>query len=548
MDYFHKFNYGGGTIECVKCDTELIQSTDGFNCVQDNTELCDNGFKTEYFQNGTASSSKFCVKCDSTYTTSWGSSCQSCKPLIFTESEINITNAACESNSTANNFAQGGLIFFNVEKPEGVVNFKVNFGGESFDSWFYKEYLISVYLTCKNANKRNITSCQVLKNLCSLNLYREEFNDACNFIKNLPISQNFTFNSSIKIEQNQADSSTKYLLVEYDVRGRMISLDKLDISKLQLCNLIKPELIDDYSLFSLRRVSQKCSIPVEKLRNLFVNKTTVLYDLYLEYDKNLIPISIKIANIKGIDGIKKNRFFLIDAATSKQSYSGPPDYIRYAKSMTLKYSLLNDNGEFNVPELIIDYGFVGLNDIRSVDIEFNIEFGSNLLNQFRYIYIVIGVLGGLGFVWSILQCWNWNKRAGKFAIDLISIFKFFMFLINTVANCFFLTIIFFCIYWFIFYRSQKTAILILPLESEEKLLTIFLVIPTVLKLIHVLYLILVQTSCDIIFIDWERPRNLEKYSKNTNQEISSDEDLNKNNKVSCWRTLFVGKIRGIKVS
>ena len=210
--------------------------------------------------------------------------------------------------------------------------------------------------------------------------------------------------------------------------------------------------------------------------------------------------------------------------------------------MVFTYNLAKNDDQIEIPELDIEYDSISTdNENATVDIEFKIEYKIDIGDQLQIVYISLGIVCFFALVFSVIKCVNWNKRAGKYAIDLITIFKFVMILLNYLANSFYLIIVFTCIYWLIFYRAQKVSVLFLPSESDELIFIIFLIIPTILKTISVFYTILVQTSYDVIFIDWEKPKTSD-YSHSNKieaQDSYNKHDLKNLNKISCWRMLFV---------
>ena len=117
----------------------------------------------------------------------------------------------------------------------------------------------------------------------------------------------------------------------------------------------------------------------------------------------------------------------------------------------------------------------------------------NINAQYLVMYVCAGILSGLAFIWSCLRIWTWNRRSGRFALDIISLFKFFMFLIGSVSSILCYTLVGWSIYWLIFYRSQSVAFVFLPISTQETIFNIFIVISFVLKLIDVVYLLFVPT-------------------------------------------------------
>jgi meckelin len=92
--------------------------------------------------------------------------------------------------------------------------------------------------------------------------------------------------------------------------------------------------------------------------------------------------------------------------------------------------------------------------------------------------------------------------------------------------------------------------LVLPTKEQESLFSALIPVIFALKAIDLFYLILLQASYDVFFIDWERPKpsfttnvnsiNQAKNEATRNQgQTPKNDPTNEQNKVSCWRTLFV---------
>ena len=176
--------------------------------------------------------------------------------------------------------------------------------------------------------------------------------------------------------------------------------------------------------------------------------------------------------------------------------------------------------------------------------------------QILAVLITCGVLCVFVFIWSIIRTWVWMRRSGRLALDLINLFKLAMFMISGVGDVLWAVSIGWSIYWLIFFKGQGVAFVVIPLKSQETVLLALIVISFLLKLIDVLHLIFTQTSYDVFFIDWERPKvedstsvgaNVIKSTNKTSTNNNTTEDrenlikneLKEFGKVSCWRTLFV---------
>ena len=147
-----------------------------------------------------------------------------------------------------------------------------------------------------------------------------------------------------------------------------------------------------------------------------------------------MPVEIKY------DSIIRKRFFLIDVVSSKPSRDSRPVYIRYAKSVTIFYELLTNkqDGEIYPPVIQIEYDYISTKDLKAtVKFSFNLEYRMSIKKQTQAMWIALGVLMFIGLVSSCVRIWVWNKRAGKYACDLISLFKLATFFFPAIGNYFY---------------------------------------------------------------------------------------------------------------
>jgi meckelin len=115
-----------------------------------------------------------------------------------------------------------------------------------------------------------------------------------------------------------------------------------------------------------------------------------------------------------------------------------------------------------------------------------------------------------------------------------------VFLIMDVWSGIMFWIIFFIAgYWFVTYKLQGNAYLLLP--SVDNWGTTYLIFDIIfglvigLRFLSILYLVIEQSNVDIFLIDWERQPKLESIKSRT---INGEEELKKDN-IIIWRSLFL---------
>ena len=370
------------------------------------------------------------------------------------------------------------------------------------------------------------------------------------------------------IKFNNGDNQLQFYASSYDLSGRFIDLEPFELSKIDLCYIQAPFTSSQKNLlpFTTTNIYHTCSLKISDLLRYSDSKSTIFYDLYVRYGNgfNMYPVPVKVYQSSDDYPIQR-RLFLTDTVSSKSKSDQPSLYVRYAKAIKLSIELMpsKSDGEIYPPVFFVDYGYALRSDVnKTVDISFEIEYKMDVKLQYLVLFIIIGVLSGLALVWSCFRLWSWNRRSGRFMCDIVALLKFVMFLVGSVGNILFYTLVGWSLYWLIFYRGQSVAFLFLPLKSQESVFTTFVIVGFVLKLLDVVYLILVQTSYDIFFVDWERPqikdsdkdliksnfirlppiqqeKEKEKEKNAANAEQVNAREIARQNTVSCWRTLFV---------
>ncbi|CAG2164220.1 unnamed protein product [Oppiella nova] len=122
--------------------------------------------------------------------------------------------------------------------------------------------------------------------------------------------------------------------------------------------------------------------------------------------------------------------------------------------------------------------------------------------------IILNVLCYAAVLWAIFRTWCWAKRNGKTAIDMMTIVEFMVNTMAMISNVFFFVNVLFAIKVFIIYKKQSmadTTHTVLS-ESQETTLITYIIIAFCLKCVHLLYQLLVISTIDVFFIDWERPK------------------------------------------
>lgn len=105
---------------------------------------------------------------------------------------------------------------------------------------------------------------------------------------------------------------------------------------------------------------------------------------------------------------------------------------------------------------------------------------------------------------------------------------FLYYLFDTWVTIFFWYLFSIAAYWFVFYKLESRAYVLPPKGKWFDTYRSFDIVYGLLasaKLVVLLLKIMAQTSYDVFFIDWEKPKRDPK-------------DLKKNDNINVWRTIF----------
>jgi len=76
----------------------------------------------------------------------------------------------------------------------------------------------------------------------------------------------------------------------------------------------------------------------------------------------------------------------------------------------------------------------------------------SLDNYRRDIRIAVGILVALALAYTIVQTWSWTRRAGRLAVDFITMLKFILFACGNVATALFIIVVGSSMWWLFFYK------------------------------------------------------------------------------------------------
>ncbi|XP_056902437.1 meckelin [Takifugu flavidus] len=579
------------SISCQQCPLDKPAVTqEGSGCIRCPGSIGDDGrcqcptgsILVERNVNGNLLDEARCELCNENSPTfsvpnSNGDRCVRCHPTYRTDS--------CACNPP--NIAAGGLCF----PPNSLstnVNPSVSYNQLKFSiqsAWFVKN-LYSSAAACLLFS--NLTACQALGNMCVMNMhsfssmsvdacglfntifrakaalsstqdisywrsnlpwlyYGEEPGLAIRVLQTEPVPIRFSFRGKNK------NTDFNLLAAVYNVRGDFLRWEQLGLNNLQLCGETATRQAAAFSFGTAYQ--QSCDLSVAELMSTY--SEPLFYDVFMdlggEEERKLFPLPTLVNNLQyngqfiNQESMKSwylsRRLFLVDMLSGREkSTSSVPKVIRVATSIKIRFELVPDSKEGTVfpPLMSITYSDIPITDVstQTVSATFAVQYEMNL-NEFHIIMdIVLGVLGSLFLLNTLLRTIRWKRRFGSQIIDGETLMKFLLFAIGDLSNVFFFVTVGTAVYWLIFYKAQQTVTVVLPLPAQEERYKIFIGLAFAGKAVQFLQELRLQVTVDLFFIDWERPRCSgglwkEKPAPGTGEPKSDSPP------VSIWRTYFV---------
>ena len=197
------------------------------------------------------------------------------------------------------------------------------------------------------------------------------------------------------------------------------------------------------------------------------------------------------------------RIFLKDNMTN-------PDKITYLSELKLVIAQTpKKRRRINVPYFDVKYNTIETSNINKSNNEFKYEI-QYTMNLEKFWQATLGIFIGLILFVLILIGINaifyykTNTDPNNNTPVLLSIVSIFF---NYLANLFWFIVFAFGIYFFIFFKGQRSVFMNLPPPSEfEKYLNSFMWLSFSFKLIGIIFTLIVQNTYDMYIIDWEIER------------------------------------------
>ncbi|XP_053557068.1 meckelin [Bombina bombina] len=524
-DGYAEVDLGSPLVTCNKCNNSTV-SLDKKMCLTCAGSGCSCGANQVREENLVAKTYT-CTTCNGdTVANSAGDQCVQCQQTMVS------SNCSCLPN-----LLTGGLCFPDVKQSLTEV------------SLWESLFLESSVLACKNYD--NITACQLLTNMVTLNAFSWEsiaYNQYDSLytstIKKTYLPQLFYSSSSSLVVLGstapttisfQKNSRMQFKITKYDARGNFLGWEDVKGASLQLCPNTQNILDAAFKFGTSYTLS--CTLQLSDL--LQQVPEPVFYELFFSYTNSsgaslLWPVPVWNSDLQAstnsLSSKPLRRFFLVDGISGRQgSLSSQPTYLTVATGLTLRvYLPVSPPGTEPPFQLTVKYEKKQFTS-RTVQVSFSVTYSNSQGTYKRDTDIALGVLGSLATLYAIVRTNSWLRRSRHQNIDFTIIITFLAFLSGALANTFFIIALGIAIYWLIAFKGQNSSVNVSlpPIGGQiETDFIIYVSVAFALKTLELLHLFVTQLSLSIFFIDWEKPKD----------KISSSQG--KPN-VSFWRTILV---------
>lgn len=559
---------------CQSCPTGYNVELEECTCNPDDFEVV-----VELADDGSYLSTKRCQPCGSlnNYPGPNAHECQACPdPGMIRESTTyecvcnpsgykqsgNTCVSTAESEAIESRYpleTARNVIYSDHESGDGMGTYALS----ASDTFTY--YYLQAARNC--SDYESVQGCQVLANLCVLQLYSEE-STVCKLYQSIMSTRTIVENPASDsgwrenmpwiYYQSSADdvldskrvqlevtfdpdgdgeklNELKFYLAMYAMNGEFLGYQKLT-DQLILC----PHSSEDtkrYREFGTN-VIYSCDLDLEPF---ITYPETVFYDLYLvDSDDTLIEVPILITNFIDSSGDNPNesssrsdwrlvrRFYIYDNVSGKEgvdaySSSSKTTVLSYLRKTKFQVTLMDDEDQrIYIPMLILSYRSRTSVYIEEDDSEDSISFtseytmdSSNFMQAALGVFIANNILTIL--IWLVrVYIWMKNNPSvhSRDTYTIWMIGKATMIFIGTWAFMFFWYLFIFTAYWFIFYKMQYHVYILLPSMDEYTAnygaFEIVLGLVIAAQLLYVLDIIRTQCKVDYFFIDWETPNRVIK--------------------------------------
>eukprot|EP00040_Diaphanoeca_grandis_P004958 m.30749 g.30749 ORF g.30749 m.30749 type:complete len:937 (-) comp16339_c1_seq1:466-3276(-) len=527
---------------CARCISGERPSDDGLSCIScavTGCGACPAGQfeKTRTVEGSTQSGE--CTSCENAYY----ADSDSCKPCTESSPRMNGSDSTC---TCASDYVKKSDLCFLSTLPSLTTEANGVFSTAT-ESADIKEKLEAAYHLCKE--NQNRTACQVLANICVLQLYSTS-TSACSLYTELNLTKAQGVNGvaswpqglpwlyyadnerphlstdlklTTTLDHQATTSGTKFgklqlVVAAYSLRGEFLGFENLT-TQFQLCEPLRQSVSNAWLWFGTK-FSISCKIQISNgiVDAHLAGPEPVFYDPFIvdsedasaEETHSLVPLPVQF---KG-DTRYFRRLFLFDNVTGNGLFA------RVASKITISFQLIeNGNGRINPPVVSVEYSEISMVGSSTVNADFETTYRIGLEDfeqPFETASIVAGVCAFIAAVFRTKADFARNDYA---EVGSLSLARFAFEFLSLSSTALYVVLCGTSIVYMVVFKAQKTAYIIPPEEENLTVFTTVLIIATSFKVVHIVYLVYEQCTYDIFFMDWEKPK--------------------KKTKGSLWRTVLI---------
>ncbi|EGD75904.1 hypothetical protein PTSG_00613 [Salpingoeca rosetta] len=371
------------------------------------------------------------------------------------------------------------------------------------ESAFFSAHLRNNWVLCRQSGFANTTACQVVANLCVMQMYERE-DGACNVY--------------LDLLADTSDQRLRFQMVVTDAYGNASPLTDLGTT-FQLC--------DDQSLawqyLGTSTTPSKCRFTLSQLRNRLPapqsSDNTLFFEVYVRTSNGTVepvPVFIRSASGRELAGNLHDpfadtaqyvrRFFVLDEVSGR-SVGGAPPIVRFAREIAVVVTAPEGKPTVRLPIIIITYSDVAAEEFEATPQPFlfrvRYKISSGQYNQ-ALLGLTIAFVA-ISFVLAGMRASTYTRRNLVTVINGAVLQVFFGGYLRAMATLLFWTSIGCCMYWLIFFQGQQQFRTLLPINPDDDWLPGLLITGCLLKLVEGWLVLRRLGSLDVFLVDWETP-------------------------------------------
>ena len=240
------------------------------------------------------------------------------------------------------------------------------------------------------------------------------------------------------------------------------------------------------------------------------------------------------------------RFFMFDNVSTISTLETISTKARVATAVNLNVRMrAKADGGIYPPVITIDYATVDVpapdapTQAEFVDFVFAASYSSQLNGYEMRLEACMVIFIALSITLTYNEIRAARERNGESAVDETYIFPVVLGLVSAFATSIFVILVVTGVFFLLFSKTQSSgnSFILPPQNNEVALFEIMVAVGSCMKLLHVVGLLVQQSTHDVFFIDWEHPRSA---ARRRNRKDATDPDRGTEvSEISAWRRLFV---------